>query len=105
MIKNTFGIEDTIINSLREIFLQYPEIEKVLIYGSRAKGSYSKGSDIDIVIIAPQMDFSHYLKLYAQLDELEIPYTLDVTKYELIGENIKSHIQRVGVEIYKHNYE
>ena len=105
MVENLFGIEERIINSLQEVFSHYSEIEKVLLYGSRAKGCYSKGSDIDIVIIAPGMDFSKYLKLYSDLDDLEIPYTVDVTKYDLIDNKMKEHIQRVGIAIYdRHNH-
>jgi hypothetical protein len=44
--------------------------------------------------------FSEYLWLYSMLEDLEIPYILDVTKYEMLEDNIKEHIKRVGQEIY-----
>lgn len=46
------------------------------------------------------MDFSEYLKLLSKTKELNIPYQIDLTKYELLSEEVKAHINRVGKEIY-----
>lgn len=101
MQNKNFGLKSSIIKSLKTIFESNPKIERVLIYGSRAKGNYYKGSDIDLVIIAPEMSFSEYLRLYSKLEELNIPYQIDVTKYDLLENKIQEHINRVGKEIYR----
>jgi predicted nucleotidyltransferase len=100
MSDGKFGLSEKLLKSMEDIFKLKPQVERVLIYGSRAKGNYSKGSDIDITIVAPEMNFSEYLRLYSMLEDLEIPYRLDVTKYEMLEDNIKEHIRRVGQEIY-----
>ncbi|HOQ11311.1 MAG: Nucleotidyltransferase domain protein [Spirochaetes bacterium ADurb.Bin218] len=100
MSDGKFGLSEKLLKSMEDIFKLKPQVERVLIYGSRAKGNYSKGSDIDITIVAPEMNFSEYLRLYSMLEDLEIPYRLDVTKYEMLEDNIKEHIKRVGQEIY-----
>ncbi|HON15322.1 MAG TPA: nucleotidyltransferase domain-containing protein [Spirochaetota bacterium] len=100
MSDGKFGLSEKLLKSMEDIFKLKPQVERVLIYGSRAKGNYSKGSDIDITIVAPEMNFSEYLRLYSMLEDLEIPYMLDVTKYEMLEDNIKEHIKRVGQEIY-----
>ncbi len=33
---------------IRAIFKKFPQIDKVILYGSRAMGTYKPGSDIDI---------------------------------------------------------
>jgi uncharacterized protein len=50
-----FGLKDRVIQQFGEVFSQYPEIESVVIYGSRAKGNHREGSDIDITIMGEQV--------------------------------------------------
>ncbi|MFY7651234.1 MAG: hypothetical protein ACOVQE_00960 [Chitinophagaceae bacterium] len=42
-----FGLTTITINKITSVFIKYPEIEEVVIYGSRAKGNYKKGIDIN----------------------------------------------------------
>jgi len=46
------------------------------------------------------LSFEEYLRLYSEIEELDIPYQIDLTKYDLLDDNIKAHIKRVGKEIY-----
>ncbi|GIX42441.1 MAG: hypothetical protein KatS3mg129_2174 [Leptospiraceae bacterium] len=100
-MKYKFGIPENIINEILNIISKYPKVEKCFIYGSRAKGNYLNGSDIDITIIAPEMEFYEYLDILSQLEELNIPYIIDLTKFELLDEPLKEHIIRKGILIYK----
>lgn len=43
-----FGLSNTVISEICNVFKMYPDIEEVLIFGSRAKGNYRTGSDIDL---------------------------------------------------------
>lgn len=96
-----FGLSREILNKIKEIFLAHREIEKVTLIGSRGKGSYQKGSDIDLVVWGSDLKFSDYLKIIAELEELDIPYEIDLLKYDLISNvALKEHIDRVGREIY-----
>ena len=45
-----FGLSDTVISELQAVFRRHANIEKVLIFGSRSKGNYHEGSDIDFVV-------------------------------------------------------
>ena len=80
-------------------------IDEVVIYGSRAKGNYKEGSDIDITLKGEitKEDFS---KLYHELDESYIPYKFDISIYnQLQSEALLEHINRVGKTFYKRNIE
>jgi len=96
-----FGLPHECLNKIKEVLLKYPKVERVLIYGSRAKGTNQPGSDIDLAIIAPEMSLSEFLSLYAELEELEIPYMIDLSKFELLAKEVKEHISRVGKTIYE----
>lgn len=96
-----FGISQETLQKLREIFSRQRKIKSAIIYGSRVKGNFTAGSDIDVTIIAPYMTFSEYLYLLSEIEELNIPQKIDLTKYELLEDNIKEHIKRVGREIYQ----
>lgn len=78
---------------------QFPNIDWVKVYGSRAKGDYQRGSDIDLAFSSP-VDCS--AELYEALDALPTPYLFDVTHYETLRhEGLKDHIERVGVLFYQ----
>jgi uncharacterized protein len=94
-----FGLTDNTLNLIINCLKQYPEIIWVKVYGSRAKGNYERGSDIDLAFSSP-VNYSGDLLM--DLDELPTPYFFDVTHYETLKhEGLKSHIDRVGVLIYK----
>lgn len=45
-----YGLKDTSIQKIRGVFARYPQVEKAVLYGSRAKGNYKNGSDIDLTL-------------------------------------------------------
>lgn len=99
---NEYGITESSYRLLIETFQQYSEIEEVLLFGSRAKGNYKKGSDIDLAIKGQAIKPALALQLQAKLnEELPIPYMIDVIDYDsLTHVELKEHIDRVGICIY-----
>lgn len=53
-----FGLSDTVIRELQDVFRRHANIEKVLIFGSRSKGNYRAGSDIDLAVVGQGIDYS-----------------------------------------------
>lgn len=93
-----FGLPDLTIEQIRSCFAQYPDIEWVKVYGSRALGTYQPGSDVDLAYAGP-VDYSS--KLAISLIEALTPYLFDVTYYnDLQTENLKSHIDRAGQVLF-----
>ena len=98
-MSNKFGLPERTIKELLEYFESKPEIEKVVLYGSRAKGTYKNGSDIDFAIWA---NGGNIAQIGAELEDLPTPYMFDVTDYKtLTHENLKKSIDNDGVEFYK----
>jgi type I restriction enzyme S subunit len=72
------------------------------LFGSRAKGNYKPGSDIDIALWGDELNAKDILSLHVSWNELELPYKLDLLNYTAIKEPaLKEHIDRVGIELYK----
>ena len=82
------------------VFAHYPQIKQVIIYGSRAKGNYRASSDIDLTIIG-NMDWPTFTRLESELDDLLLPYQVDLSLYAQIDNpELIEHIQRVGKVFY-----
>jgi predicted nucleotidyltransferase len=72
-------------------------LEKVILYGSRAKGNYKDGSDIDITLLGKQLTLKTVCALEEALDELYLPYTFDISIFTQIdNDDLIKHILRVG---------
>ena len=99
-MNNNFGLSERTINELLNYFKSKPEIELVKIYGSRAKGSFHNGSDIDFAIWADEN--TDFLRIAGELYDLPTPYKFDVTNYKTItNKNLKASIDKDGIEFYK----
>ncbi|TDO10642.1 MULTISPECIES: nucleotidyltransferase domain-containing protein [Halomonas] len=91
-----FGLPESTSEAIRQALATCPGVEKVEIYGSRAKGTFRPGSDIDLVLYGSVSD-DDLLRLLNRLDELNTPYLFDVIRYQDIdNEGLRAHIDRVG---------
>ncbi len=98
---NKFGLPERTVNELLEYFKSKPGVEKVVVYGSRAKGNFRNGSDIDFAIWTDDKS-AYELRIEAELDELETPYMFDVTDYKnLSHEGMKKSIDKDGIVFYE----
>ena len=97
-----FGLSEKTLLRMIEVFAQHPKVEEVLIYGSRAKGNYKPSSDIDLTVIAPEMDLSDLHKISLDLDDLLLPYMIDLSLYHHITDpDVLKHVERVGKVFYR----
>ena len=96
-----FGLSDTDIKELQDVFRRHANIEKVLIFGSRSKGNYRAGSDIDLAVIGKDIDYNLLLSILCEIDDLDLLYTVDLLDYQKKkGTPIGDHIDRVGQVFY-----
>jgi len=94
------GLKDDVVNALRSVFANYPEIEKIILYGSRAKGNFKPGSDIDLTLVAPLLNLTAFLKIENEIDDLLLPYKVDLSLFhKLEDQELIDHINRVGKEL------
>ncbi len=99
-----YGLKEKAIDQIKKVFKSYPEVEEAILYGSRAKGNYSNGSDIDLVLKGSKLDQTILRKIRRQLDDLLLPYTIDIALYDSIDNpDLIDHIKRVGITLYRNN--
>jgi predicted nucleotidyltransferase len=98
---STFGLKSTDLECIAGILKRYPEIDQAIIFGSRAMNRERKGSDVDIAVKGKELG-SIVPRLAGELnDESPLPYHFDIVDYDLIdNENLKDHIDRVGILIH-----
>ena len=97
-----FGLSDTVIRELQDVFSRHANIEKVLIFGSRSKGNYRAGSDIDLAVVGKDIDYNLLLTIQCEIDDLEMLYSIDLLDYQKQkGTPIGDHIDRVGQVFYE----
>ena len=97
-----YGLPERTIQKLCEVFSHYPEVEKVVLYGSRARGTYKNGSDIDLTLWGAELSHSVLSRIDSELDDLLLPYMIDLSNFSQI-ENpaMIQQIQRDGVNLYE----
>lgn len=76
-----YGLSEDVVAKIKSVFAKYPQIKKVVLYGSRAKGNFRDGSDIDLSLGGDDIQFSLLQKIELELDDLLLPYTFDLSAY------------------------
>lgn len=97
-----FGLSEHIVDGFIAVMARYGQIEKAVIYGSRAKGGYRFNSDVDIAIFAPDMDEEEFLRLRFELRELPVVFSLDICHVDTLSNmSLKKKIQEEAVILYQ----
>lgn len=96
------GLSEHELSALREVFAKFDAIKEVILFGSRARGTHQKGSDVDLAIKGKNIDLNTLAKLtYTLEEETNLPYFFDVVIYDKISnEALKKAIDEGGERIY-----
>lgn len=99
------GLPKSVLPKIRAVFDHCPQVEKAVLYGSRAKGAYKNGSDIDLTLRGGvDLTLNVLCKIANDLDDLFLPYTIDLSIFHDISDpDMIGHIERVGVTVYEQN--
>lgn len=98
---NQYGISEEIWQLILTTCFGYPHVVTVILYGSRARGDYRQGSDIDIAIDAPMMTNKDFSVLWNALDDLPIIFSLDVVHLQTLkNEELLDSIVRDGISFH-----
>lgn len=94
---NDFGLSIKTMESILGVMKKYPNIEKCIVYGSRAIGNFRKGSDIDLTLIGENLTLTELLKIENELDDLLLPYQIDLSIFHQINhKGLIEHINTYG---------
>ncbi|NLJ78584.1 MAG: nucleotidyltransferase domain-containing protein, partial [Tissierellia bacterium] len=82
-----YGLKGDTLESIADIFAKHQRIEKAILFGSRAKGNYRNGSDIDLALLGKGLDLQYINRIHLDIDELYLAYKLDLVIYSRIENN------------------
>ncbi|MEL6879084.1 MAG: nucleotidyltransferase domain-containing protein [Cyanobacteria bacterium J06607_10] len=101
---NGHGLIPFDLHHIRAAAAALPEIDEVILFGSRAKGTHQKGADVDLAIKGKGITYDTVLRLSSNLnEERPLPYFFDIVDYDRLekDEPIRAHIDRVGIVLMK----
>ena len=96
-----FGLETKVLDLIVLTISKNEKVKKVILFGSRAKGNYKIGSDIDLALFSQNLDHDELLKINVEVSGLLLPYKIDILDFNKItNKELKEHIERVGKIIF-----
>ncbi len=98
----TFGFKKGDLKNIITVLQQEKLIKQAIIFGSRAKGNYKNGSDVDIALKGNNLTDNIVAHIGSLLNEDTLmPYKFDVLNFHTIqNKQLEDHINRVGKVIY-----
>lgn len=101
-----YGLKDIELEKLGEVFAANERIERVVLYGSRAKGNYKPFSDVDITLEGAELTHTDLNRISLAIDDLLLPYQFDISIFHTLkNEALIDHIRRMGITIYEKKSE
>lgn len=97
-----WGLSAAALKTIRSILAQEPRVKKAILFGSRAKGTYRPGSDIDLALEGEELDLDTVGRLARAFDESALPYQVDLCWLAAVDHGpLREHIERVGQVMYE----
>jgi len=94
------GLAQTDLDLIRGVLKRHPLVTAAHLFGSRAKGTATVSSDIDLALEGITNPLQAEA-IASDLDELPLPYHFDVVALVTVkSAQLRDHIARVGVRIY-----
>lgn len=96
------GLTDRTVAQIHAVLARFPEVEQAVLYGSRAKGNYKPGSDVDLTLVGAALTSPILGRIQSELEDGPLPYTFDLSILaQITHPELLDHIRRVGVVFYE----
>lgn len=93
------GIETTVIQQIIQTVLQHLNADKIVLFGSRARGDFSPTSDIDIAVYTRNPTLNG---LYSILNEdIRTLKKIDVIHFNKVPLAFQQSIEKEGIVLYE----
>ncbi len=77
-------------------------VERAVLFGSRATGTNTVSSDVDIALFGDQLTLTDQARLSAAIDEIPMAQSVDLVLHNSIDNPaLREHIRTYGVEWYR----
>jgi predicted nucleotidyltransferase len=95
------GIPEKLQEHLISLLSACPEIERVVLFGSRARGDAEERSDIDLAIVAPRATPRQWLEISFRLEEVDTLLPIDIVRWQEASSALKARIAAEGKILYE----
>lgn len=96
-----FGLQDNQIKAINNVFAKYDNVEKVLVFGSRSKGTHKPSSDIDLTMLGKDLTSEDLTAVKQDLNALSLPFETDLSLFRNIdNELLKEKILNRNAVLY-----
>lgn len=101
-MNNSVGILQNDLKIIISVLQQHPEVTEAYLFGSRAKGNFQNGSDVDIALKGDKLNAQIVSRISYRLnEETSLPYKFDVLNFHTISNiDLVEHINRIGICFY-----
>ena len=98
----TDGLKDAHREAIIAVIAANDRVERAVLFGSRATGTNTVTSDVDIALFGDRLTLTHRARLTAALEEIPMAQTVDLLLYDSIQDRaLREHIRNDGVEWYR----
>jgi predicted nucleotidyltransferase len=95
-------LPQNVVDRITEVLARFPNVERAILFGSRAKGTNRPGSDIDLALVGADLDWRILGKIYDAIDDLLLPYRFSLVIYDDgTDPEVAAHVQRVGIPVFQ----
>lgn len=95
------GISEKVMAEIAGVLARFSEVERAVLFGSRAKATHKPGSDIDLALVGSALDWRVVGQIDDTLDDLLLPYRFSLIIYDgKTDPAVAAHIERVGVSFF-----
>ncbi len=96
-----YGLTNNDIDEIVKVISSNVKVKEIILFGSRAKGTYSQASDIDLAIVGDDLRITDITNSLLDLDNLYLPFKFDLIIYNRINEPaLMEHIVNYGVQFF-----
>ena len=99
------GLKDKHRQAIIDILAANRRVKRVALFGSRAMGTFTTTSDVDLALYGDELTLTDQAKLAAVIDDLPMAQRVDLLLYKTIdNDNLKKHIRKYGVEWFRRGW-
>lgn len=101
-MNNAHGLTGKTVAEIQSILAAFPEVKRAILFGSRAKGTFRAGSDIDLALVGEEVDWRVLGRIEMRLDDSMLPYSFSLIELsDRTNADVAAHVQRVGKVFYE----
>ena len=101
MIGAAMRTQPAIIDAIAKRIGGCPHVEKVILFGSRARGDEQERSDIDLAVVGPEITRKEWVRMWIDVDDAETLLSIDLVRFETASDQMKDSIDKEGVVLYE----